>query len=197
MTVPAQHVVYRFTGFGAATVFAGALNAPGNVNGTRQQSRFNQPTGLAFDTARRFLYVSDPGNNAVRRVELNTNQVSTTLGQPAISGASLASGFAALSTFRSAGVACDLNGNLFMSDRANHALWRMQRTTGAVTLFAGAPPMIGASDGVGTAARFNAPGPMAISSDARILTVSEPSACRVRIVEVPLRAVSTIGVSGC
>lgn len=197
LTAPSQHVVYRFTGItGAATVFAGALNSPGLVNGSRQQARFNQPTGLGYDAARRFLYVSDPGNNAVRRIDLNTNQVTTRVMQPTISGASIAAGFASLPTFRSAGVACDLNGNLFMTDRGNHAIWRMQRTTGAVTLFAGAPPMIGSSDGVGSAARFNAPALMVISADARLLTVSEPTTCRVRLVEVPNGAVSTIAAAG-
>ena len=56
--------------------------------------------------------------------------------------------------------------------------------------------MIGSSDGVGSAARFNNPALMVISSDARLLTVSEPTACRVRLVDVQNRSVSTIGVAG-
>ncbi len=59
------------------------------------------------------------------------------------------------------GLAADAAGNLFVSDRDDHVIWKIS-TTHQKTLLAGAQGLAGSSDGQGSAARFNSPGGLAL-----------------------------------
>ncbi|SEN25068.1 NHL repeat-containing protein [Stigmatella aurantiaca] len=73
-----NHCIRRLSPDGTATVFAGAVMAPGQTDGAAKAARFNQPAGLAF-TPGGDLLVADLGNGVIRRVELATpgNPVTT------------------------------------------------------------------------------------------------------------------------
>jgi sugar lactone lactonase YvrE len=50
-----------------ASTIAGSAGSPGSTDGTGSAARFNTPTGLAVD-ASGIIYVSDTGNNTIRRL---------------------------------------------------------------------------------------------------------------------------------
>jgi sugar lactone lactonase YvrE len=60
-------------------------------------------------------------------------------------------------------IASDAGGTVFVSDSGNHTIRRIA-TDGSVTLLAGSPGRVGSQDGVGEAARFEAPGGLAVDA---------------------------------
>src|SRR5881396_308553 len=51
----------------AFTNFAGLPGSPGNVDGTGSAARFNNPNGVAVDSAGN-VYVADEGNSTIRKI---------------------------------------------------------------------------------------------------------------------------------
>jgi sugar lactone lactonase YvrE len=95
--------------------------------------------------------------------------VATFAGAAGTSGSTNATGASA--RFNSpAGMACDLSGNVFVIDSANHLIRRIT-SAGVVSTFAGSGSS-GSTNGTGTAASFNAPFGIAIDS-ARNLYVAD------------------------
>jgi DNA-binding beta-propeller fold protein YncE len=93
------------TAAGAVTTFVGRGLA-GTTDGAAATAKFNQPAGLAYDAARRILYVCDMGNNRIRRIAADGN-VSTVAGS--VAGFADAAGTAA--KFRDpSGIALDSTG---------------------------------------------------------------------------------------
>jgi hypothetical protein len=68
-----------------ATVSLTTTTSAGYLDGTFSSAKFNNPSSLTFDEYNN-LYVADTGNNAVRKVNLNTNIVSTVSGGPSLTG---------------------------------------------------------------------------------------------------------------
>ena len=63
----AGHTVRRITPLGVVTTLAGLAGAPGFVDGSGSTARFRNPVGGSLDPLGN-LYVTDNGNEAVRRV---------------------------------------------------------------------------------------------------------------------------------
>ena len=59
------------------------------------------------------------------------------------------------------GLAADAAGNLFVSDRDDHVIWKISATH-QKTLLAGGQGLAGSADGQGSTARFNSPGGLAL-----------------------------------
>lgn len=78
----------RVVNLGAATVatLAGLDGERGPADGTLTAARFASPGGLAFSAGSNALFVTDSGNNTMRRVDLGAGTVSTWLGDPSRSG---------------------------------------------------------------------------------------------------------------
>ncbi|HEU0318168.1 MAG TPA: hypothetical protein VFR49_12605, partial [Solirubrobacteraceae bacterium] len=72
---PNPQVVYIAPSLGAASVYAGALNTPGNLDGQRLAARLNRPSGLAYDAARSLIYVADVSNGSIRRLDMGSGQL--------------------------------------------------------------------------------------------------------------------------
>ena len=88
--------------------------------------------------------------------------VSTYVGSPGASGTTDGTGDAA--RFNGpAGTVVDALGNLYVADTSNHVI-RKVAPGGVVTTLAGQPGVSGSADGVGSAARFNSPSGVAVST---------------------------------
>lgn len=65
VSCPEAHALYRVALDGSRSLLAGAPGVPGAQSGEGGLARFCEPSGLAWDSARRTLYVADGGNGAV------------------------------------------------------------------------------------------------------------------------------------
>ncbi len=60
---------------GNVTTIVGFAYTPGAVDGVGSAARFNQPTGIAFDSNN--LYIADYTNHRIRKMDLTTRAVTT------------------------------------------------------------------------------------------------------------------------
>jgi sugar lactone lactonase YvrE len=113
---------------------------------------FDTPSGLAISP--QGLIVSDTGHHVIRRI--NADGSITTLAG-IFSQAGSEDGPAAAARFDTPlGLAVATNGLIYVADCGNHTI-RAISPDGAVTTIAGAARAWGATDGSGTAVRFNGP----------------------------------------
>ena len=160
VTDTANHTLRKITAAGVVTTLAGSAGNSGSADGTGTSARFNNPIGVAL-TATGDLLVADSNNHTIRRVTA-AGVVTTFAGTAGSSGSTDATGAAA--RFQNPhSVTVDTAGNFFVSDAGNHTV-RKITAAGVVTTFAGGAGSSGATDGTGTAARFNAPQGLAFDS---------------------------------
>lgn len=152
--------VRKITPDGVVSTFAGAVGSPGSSDGMGTAARFNDPTGIAADGSNN-LYVADSGNNTIRKISPNGN-VTTIAGSAGASGSADGIGSAAR-FWGPAGIVAESAGNLYVSDANNNTI-RKITPAGEVSTIAGYPGEYGNVDGVGNAARFNAPIGVALDS---------------------------------
>jgi hypothetical protein len=193
---PNPQVIYRTDGVSPATVFAGGLNTPGNLDGPRRSARMNRPSGLAYDAARALVYVADVSNGSIRRLDMNTGQVTTVLRASDVVAAAHAAGYAGVTGWEPQGVAVAAGGGgaLLVADVRNYVIWRYNPSTLALKLFAGLPGSSGRADGSDTGVRFSAPQQITVDSSNGLVVVSEPASQRVRLRDPGNGSWSTIGV---
>jgi sugar lactone lactonase YvrE len=143
---------------GTVTTLAGLAGSAGSADGTGSAARFNNPSGVAVDSAGN-VYVADTLNHTLRKVT-SSGEVSTLAGAPASGGSADGTGGAA--RFQGPqGLAIDRAGNLFVADTNNHTIRRVVLATDAVTTVAGLAGSAGSTDGLASAARFNYPSAVA------------------------------------
>ena len=155
---------------GTVTTIAGG--ASGYVDGTGTAARFNNPTGMAFDSAGN-LYIADRDNHRIRMITAatvrttNGGVVSTLAGN---GSAAFFNGTGTSASFSSPyGLCIDTNNNLYIGDVWNHRI-RMITPAGVVTTIAG-NGTAASVDGVGLNAQFNQPCGLAIDPTGQFLCV--------------------------
>ncbi|EOD20444.1 hypothetical protein EMIHUDRAFT_208291 [Emiliania huxleyi CCMP1516] len=139
------------------------------------------------------LFVADFSNDKIRRVEVTTGEVSTISGSGT---AGSADGVGDASQFyQPSGLAISPDGSaLFVADKGNNKIRRVEVATGEVTTIAGSGEA-GDADGVGDAAQFANPAGIAISPDGGALFVADCNNNKIRRVEVATGEVRTIAGS--
>ncbi len=182
-----NHGIRRVSLAGVVTSAVGSPAHHGSVDGVGRAARFNYPGGLAADDSGN-LFVSDANNNTLRRIVLQTAQVSTVAGQAGVSGSVDGIGLAA--RFEGpTGLASDGAGGYFVADSGNSTIRHID-AAGRVTTFAGSPNMWANVDGTGSAARFMHPHGLARDSSGN-LYVSDSFANTIRRI-TPAGAVTTL-----
>ena len=148
-----NHTIRKVTSAGVVTTLAGTAGSNGSTDATGSAARFNQPYGVAVDTAGN-VFVGDTYNDTIRKVT-SAGVVTTLAGLAGSSGSTDATGSAA--RFRSPlGVTVDTAGNVFVADYNNHTV-RKVTSAGVVTTLAGTAGSPGSTNGTGSAARFYYP----------------------------------------
>ncbi|MGV8042055.1 MAG: PKD domain-containing protein [Thermoanaerobaculaceae bacterium] len=176
------------TGPPAVTVshFAGTTGGPGYQDGPAPVARFGYFRGVAVDGSGT-IFVADTSNHTIRKV-LPSGLVSTIAGMVGEPGS--ADGPGALARLYSpAGLVVDRSGNVLFAEMGNHTI-RKVSSAGVVSTVAGLAGAVGATDGAGSAARFNLPIGLAISADGT-LTVADNLNHTVRRIS-PAGAVTTL-----
>jgi sugar lactone lactonase YvrE len=207
-----NNAIRKISPSGVVTTFAGSLTGASGYKDTTAATSalFNGPGGVAFDASGN-LFVSDFGNNAIRKITpagvVTTFYQSGSLGPAGLSFDSSGNLLVAAQLIRQilkispsgvvtsiAGdgnygyvnatgsaaefanqtdVKMDASGNLIVADFNNNAIRKIS-PTGAVTTLAGSAVYGntgGFADGVGTAAKFNNPSGVAITSGGIIYIV--------------------------
>lgn len=168
----------------AVTTIAGKAGEIGGADGPGSMARFWTPVGITYDGAGTGAVLVTDANAAIRRIDMVTGNVSTSVILPM-----LPTGGYAL--FNPVGVVSDGGGNAYVVDADQHTISRVVLATGEVSLLAGSRNEPGATDGVGTAARFN--GPRGVAYDGRgHLFVTEPDNHVVRRVTIDTGEVTTV-----
>lgn len=127
------------------------ITPPGSADGIGTAAEFYLPSGITTDGTN--LYVADSGNHKIRKVVIDTAEV-TTLAGSTTPGSADGIG-AAASFFYPMGIMSD-GVNLYVSEIRNSNIREIVMSTGEVITIAGSTS-IGSSDGIGTAASFYYP----------------------------------------
>lgn len=168
----ANNVIRKITMAGVVTTFAGTAGVSGSADGFGAAAEFNSPLGIVADHSGN-LYVTDSGNGTIRKIT-STGSVTTFAGTAGVTGSSDASGTLAKFSGPS-GIAIDKNGNLYVADTNNDTI-RKITSARLVSTFAGMAGVSGATDGIGTSARFTTPYGVAVDSGNNIYVADSGNA---------------------
>jgi sugar lactone lactonase YvrE len=155
------------------TTIAGLARTTGSTDGAGNVARLYEPEGIAYVNG--LLYVADTGNHTVRELVFGQNNsvtVSTLAGTAGTAG--YANGIGAAASFVSpdamSGWTDPSSGQseILVSDGP---VVRAIDANGTVTTLVGVAPAPGSADGTGAAARFAAPGQMAVDSHGNVFVV--------------------------
>lgn len=174
------HTLRKVTKEGVVSTYAGGANTPGTADGSLTEARFNKPYFMAED-ADGNLYVSDFENHRIRKITPE-GVVSTFAG----STEGHADGMGSVAQFNNpAGLAVDVDGNVYVADRANHVIRKIS-PEGEVTTVAGVAGESGVQNGLGTEARFNEPNGMVMDNEGN-LYVSDRLSGNIRKIVISLQ----------
>ena len=171
-----NNTIRKVTPVGVVTTLAGTAGTHGSADGSGGAAQFSSPTGIAVD-ANGTLYVSDQGNNTIRKIT-PAGAVTTLAGKPGTGGSADGTGPAALFSSPT-GIAVDGSGNVFVADQGNDTIRRIT-PAGVVTTVAGMPGVKGGADGTGPASLFFSPTGVAVDSGGN-LYVADSSNDTIRI----------------
>ncbi len=163
-------------GGGTLTLLAGEPGGAGYTDGVGDAARFRFPAAVASD-GNGILYVADPTNMKIRRVDIATRTVTSPY-----------------DLFGPKALAADGAGKLYVGNGT--AVFEFDLSTDTRTLIAGDENMSGTRDGVGTAARFSSMSAMVYDGSDH-LYIAEPDEHRIRRLTLSTRSVEQfVGMAG-
>ncbi len=189
--------IRMITSGGVVSTLAGSTTA-GRGDGTGTAASFNAPNGIAIDSAGN-LWVTDSGNNEIRKITMPGAGVSTPYGSlTGVAGTANGTGNSAKFNAPYAIVA-DSSGNLYVADRGNNEIRAINTSTTAVTLLAGSASGTAghANNATGTSATFDLPSGITIDSSGN-LYVADTNNFEIRMIAptAPNAVTTYAGVQG-
>ncbi len=154
-------------------------------------AQLNNPYGVAVDRDGN-LYIADSSNNRIRMVDADTNFISTVAGDgtAGFGGDGAAADMAQLNSPN--GVAVDWDGNLYIADRDNHRIRKVDADTGFISTVAGNGTTGFSGDGAAAdAAQLRSPSDVAVDGDGN-LYIADTSNHRIRKVDADTDFISTV-----
>ena len=194
----AFHRVRKIGTDGRIAHFAGSpTGVSGNVGdfGSATSARLNRPGTLAVDTQGN-VYIADMGNQRIRRVDAVTGIITTYAGNggAGFSGDNGPANQASLNN--PTGLAFDTQGNLYIADRANQRIRRVDAVSKTITTVAGdGTQNFNGEDGLATGAQFNNPSDVGVDGNGNLYIVDQGNH-RVRRVDGASRIIKTIAGNG-
>ena len=175
------------------TTIAGSMpptSASGTADGNGGSARLNFTLGVTSDG--KDIYIADSGNHCIRKYEIATGDVTTVAGLCGSSGTADGMGTSARFNFP---IQISTDGtNLFVCDRANNMIRKVEIGTGNVTTLIGSGGASGDQNGIGTAARINFPN--GITTDGNYLYISDRGNNKIKRMMISSGAVTTVAGDG-
>jgi DNA-binding beta-propeller fold protein YncE len=164
--------------------------------GPAARAQLNGPFDVGFDPAGN-LYFSDTFNHRIRRVDGRSGVITTVAGNGAAGYAGDGGPAIAAAFNEPYGIAVDRRGNIFVADRHNHCVRRVDAATGVVTAFAGNGKSGHAGDG-GPAAEAGLVEPNGLGFDPaqQHLYIADVADHRVRVVDLATGIIATLAGTG-
>lgn len=175
----------------SVSTMEGLASSSGFADGIGSAARFNWPNGVTTDGTN--IYVADSGNNTIRKIVIATGEVTTLAGTAGLSGS--ADGIGAVARFNGPPDLTTDGTNIYVAEWSSNTIRKIVISTGEVTTLAGiAGPRDStnaeSADGIGSAARFWAPG--SITTDGTNLYVVDSGNSTIRKVVISTGAVTTL-----
>ncbi|RDC66024.1 thioredoxin-like domain-containing protein [Adhaeribacter pallidiroseus] len=159
----------------------------GFTNGSITEATFNEPHGLALHAS--YLYIADAKNNAIRKVDLKTDQVTTIAGTGELSYYFFEDSLDAPVNPNSPWDLVIEDETLYIASAGNHQILKMDLKTESVWRFAGTGREA-LADGTLLEAAFNQPSGLALHNG--ILYIADAEASAIRAIDLNNRLVSTL-----
>ncbi|MDQ3011953.1 MAG: HYR domain-containing protein, partial [Acidobacteriota bacterium] len=194
------HRIRRIAPDGKIFHFAGSatgVSGSAGDNGTATSARFNRPTALAID-AQGNLYVADSGNQRIRVINLATGIITSVAGTggTGYNGDNIAATNSSL--YNPTGIALDAQGNLYIADRNNQRIRKVDATTKQITTIAGDGTQgFGGDNGQATSAQLNNPNDVTVDSAGNVF-IADLTNNRIRRVKAngQIETIAGIGTGG-
>jgi DNA-binding beta-propeller fold protein YncE len=168
----------------------------GTGTGGFSDQQVNNPYGLVFgrDGA---LYFCDLDNQRIRRIDLKTRRLITVAG----SGQKGYSGDGARATDASLNmpheIQFDQSGHLYIAERDNHVIRKVDAKTGSISTFAGTgSPGFSGDGGPASSAQLRQPHSIAVDPDHKSLLICDIGNHRIRRVSFATGTIDTFGGTG-
>lgn len=172
------------------SILSGVASKAGNSNGTGATAMFSDPAQTTIVGAN--MYVTDTGNNLIRKIVIATGVVTTFAGNglaTSVDGTGTAASFNGPVGITNDGT------NLYVTEWSGKVVRQIVISTGAVTTLAGTPLVEGVADGTGAAASFTIP--LGITTDGTNLFVLDMWMHTIRKIVISTGVVTTFaGTSG-
>jgi sugar lactone lactonase YvrE len=180
---------------GVITTFAGnGTHGYSGDNGPATSAQLSFPTGLAFDKSGN-LYISDYGNNVVRKVVMATGAITTIAGNGSAGSSGDGGPATAAQLSYPLGLATDSAGNLYIADGFD-CIRKVAAQTGVITTVAGNRQAGYSGDG-GPATAAELEYPSAVATDAAgNLYIADRDNNVIRKVNASTGVISTVAGNG-
>ncbi len=173
----------------AVTTLAGSPGLSGSADGIGAVARFDSPYSVSLSADGSRALVADPFNRLIRRIDLNTAQVTTLAGLAGQTGYSDGTGSAARFAWP-AGVSLDADGNWALSADANGGAIRyLDASDGTVDTLVSLPLH---EDGVGNDARLNWARGVDLNADGTLAVLVDTESHTVRRYDLVSGEVTTV-----
>lgn len=170
---------------------SGAAGNANSTDGTGDTATFYHPTGITTDGT--YLYVTDTGNNTIRKVDKTSGATTLIAGSTASASGAVDAPNGTDARFNQPyGITTD-GTNLYVADYGNDSIRKVVISSGAVLTIAGSAGSIGTTDGTGTAARFRLP--THITTDGSRLYVVDFANSTIRQIVIATGEVTTLAGS--
>lgn len=174
-----------------STVAGSSLAASGAIDASGVSATFNFPQGITTDGKN--LYVADSFNNTIRKIVIDTGEVTTLAGSSAAVADSLDGNGKSALFWEPTGITTD-GTYLYVTDNINHTIRKIVIASGEVSTLAGVAGVSGVADTAsGIPATFNYP--TGITTDNINLYVTDSSSNTIRKIVIASREVTTVAGS--
>jgi sugar lactone lactonase YvrE len=164
-------------------------------DGAATSASLERPTGVALDASGN-LYIADTFNYRIRKVDAASGIITTVAGNGNATFAGDGGAATSASLYGPTGVALDASGNLYIADRSNQRIRKVDAASGIITTVAGNGfSGFAGDDGAATSASLNEPFGVALDASGN-LYIADNYNHRIRMADAASGIITTVVGNG-